>query len=140
MNSRENSSVKCVLSVCLSYFSLAFARRKSQRAVLHLCYAFVTPSLHPLHPPKQGVSPVFIGVVTPLHPIFQIFSQQIEYVEYMQPELVPENPLKKGVIQRLPSVFGGYHSIVDVRCRDNRGRQFICIFTSNLRQFLIISF
>ena len=31
----------------------------------------VTPLLHPLHPPKQGVSPVCIRVVTPLHPIFQ---------------------------------------------------------------------
>jgi hypothetical protein len=28
----------------------------------------VTPSLHPLHPPKQGARPVFIGVLTPLHP------------------------------------------------------------------------
>ena len=33
-------------------------------------------------------------------------------MEYLSPELVPENPLRK-------------FSIVDVRCRDNRGRQFI---------------
>jgi predicted transposase/invertase (TIGR01784 family) len=36
----------------------------------------------------------------------------IESVEYLTPELVPENPGKK-------------HSIVDVRCKDNRGRFFI---------------
>ena len=33
-------------------------------------------------------------------------------IEYLTPELVPENPLKK-------------YSIVDVRCKDERGRQFI---------------
>ena len=33
-------------------------------------------------------------------------------MEYLTPELVPENPLRK-------------FSIVDVRCRDNRGRQFL---------------
>ena len=37
---------------------------------------------------------------------------QIEHVEYMQPELVPENPGKK-------------NSIVDVRCRETGGRHFI---------------
>jgi predicted transposase/invertase (TIGR01784 family) len=36
----------------------------------------------------------------------------IESVEYLSPELVPENPLKK-------------YSIVDVRCKDNHGRFFI---------------
>lgn len=36
----------------------------------------------------------------------------IESLEYLPAELAPENPLSK-------------HSIVDVRCRDNRGRQFI---------------
>ena len=39
-------------------------------------------------------------------------EEEIESVEYLSPELVPENPLRK-------------FSIVDVRCRDNRGRQFI---------------
>ena len=39
-------------------------------------------------------------------------GEEIETVEYLSPELVPENPLRK-------------FSIVDVRCKDNRGRQFI---------------
>ena len=39
-------------------------------------------------------------------------GEEIESVEYLTPELVPENPLRK-------------FSIVDVRCKDNRGRQFI---------------
>ena len=37
---------------------------------------------------------------------------QIESVEYLTPEMVPDNPAKK-------------NSIVDVRCKDRRGRQFI---------------
>ena len=37
---------------------------------------------------------------------------QIESVEYLTPEMVPENPAKKD-------------SIVDVRCKDQQGRQFI---------------
>ena len=37
---------------------------------------------------------------------------QIESVEYLTPEMVPENPAKKD-------------SIVDVRCKDRQGRQFI---------------
>ncbi len=37
---------------------------------------------------------------------------QIESVEYLTPEMVPDNPSKKD-------------SIVDVRCRDQQGRQFI---------------
>ena len=39
-------------------------------------------------------------------------GEEIETVEYLTPELVPENPLRK-------------FSIVDVRCKDSRGRQFI---------------
>ena len=39
-------------------------------------------------------------------------GKQIEHVEYMSPELVPENPGKK-------------NSIVDVCCRETGGRQFI---------------
>ena len=39
-------------------------------------------------------------------------GEEIETIEYLSPELVPENPLRK-------------FSIVDVRCRDNRGRQFL---------------
>ena len=43
---------------------------------------------------------------------FKNDDEMIESVTYLQPEMVPENPLRK-------------NSIVDVRCRDNRGRQFI---------------
>ena len=39
-------------------------------------------------------------------------GRQIEHVEYLPSELVPETPVKK-------------NSIVDVRCKDNEGRQFI---------------
>ena len=39
-------------------------------------------------------------------------GQEVEQVEYLPAELVPENPVRK-------------NSIVDVRCRDNRGRQFL---------------
>lgn len=39
-------------------------------------------------------------------------GEEITHVEYLDPELVPQNPLRKD-------------SIVDVRCRDQRGRQFI---------------
>ena len=39
-------------------------------------------------------------------------GEEIESIEYLSPELVPENPLRK-------------FSIVDVRCKDNRGRQFL---------------
>jgi predicted transposase/invertase (TIGR01784 family) len=39
-------------------------------------------------------------------------GQQIEGVDYLTPEMVPDNPIKK-------------NSIVDVRCRDTQGRQFI---------------
>jgi len=39
-------------------------------------------------------------------------GKQIEHVEYLSPEMVPENPGKR-------------NSIVDVRCRDNGGRHFI---------------
>ena len=39
-------------------------------------------------------------------------GDEIEHIEYLPTELVPETPLKKD-------------TIVDVRCRDNRGRQFI---------------
>lgn len=39
-------------------------------------------------------------------------DEQIESIEYLTPELVPDNPLRK-------------NSIVDVRCKDTNGRQFI---------------
>ena len=43
---------------------------------------------------------------------FQTKEEEIQSVEYLTPEMVPENPLRK-------------FSIVDVRCKDQRGRQFI---------------
>lgn len=43
---------------------------------------------------------------------FENEEEEIQTVEYLTPELVPENPL-------------GKNSIVDVRCQDGRGRQFI---------------
>lgn len=50
----------------------------------------------------------FLNAMLPLdHP-----DEAITEVEYLSPELVPHNPLRK-------------HSIVDVRCKDRRGRQFI---------------
>jgi predicted transposase/invertase (TIGR01784 family) len=49
----------------------------------------------------------FLNALMPLEP-----GQQIERLEYLSPEQVPDNPAKK-------------NSIVDVRCVDNRGRQFI---------------
>ena len=43
---------------------------------------------------------------------FKTKEEEILTVEYLTPEMVPDNPLRK-------------NSIVDVRCRDQRGRQFI---------------
>lgn len=43
---------------------------------------------------------------------FETPEEEIKEIEYLTPELVPETPLKK-------------NSIVDVRCRDKRGRQFL---------------
>ena len=43
---------------------------------------------------------------------FKDADEEITWVEYLNPELVPLNPLRKD-------------SIVDVRCRDHMGRQFI---------------
>ena len=43
---------------------------------------------------------------------FQTPEEEITWVEYLNPELVPQNPLRKD-------------SIVDVRCKDKLGRQFI---------------
>jgi len=49
----------------------------------------------------------FLNAILPLNE-----GTYIESLEYLPAELVPENPLQK-------------YSIVDVRCRDNNGRQFI---------------
>jgi predicted transposase/invertase (TIGR01784 family) len=53
---------------------------------------------------------LLISFLNALMPLAE--NQRIEHVEYLPPELVPENPLRK-------------NSIVDVRCKDNYGRQFI---------------
>ena len=39
-------------------------------------------------------------------------GEEIDEIEYLPSEMVPENPLRK-------------FSIVDVRCRDKKGRQFL---------------
>ena len=51
-----------------------------------------------------------ISLINALLPLAD--DQQVESVEYLNPELVPETPTKKD-------------SVVDVRCMDMRGRQFI---------------
>ena len=49
----------------------------------------------------------FLNALLPLRP-----EESITDIEYLPSEMVPENPLRK-------------NSIVDVRCRDNKGRSFI---------------
>ncbi|MDR0692497.1 MAG: Rpn family recombination-promoting nuclease/putative transposase, partial [Prevotellaceae bacterium] len=49
----------------------------------------------------------FLNALMPLSP-----GQLIKSITYLSPEQVPDNPAKK-------------NSIVDVRCEDNHGRQFI---------------
>jgi predicted transposase/invertase (TIGR01784 family) len=49
----------------------------------------------------------FLNALMPFEP-----DQYIDSLEYLPAELVPDNPVKK-------------NSIVDVRCIDNYGRQFI---------------
>ena len=53
---------------------------------------------------------LLISFLNALMPLSE--DQLIEHIEYLSPEQVPENPLKK-------------NSIVDVKCVDNFGRQFI---------------
>ena len=53
-----------------------------------------------------------------------------EVIEYMDPELRPRNPLKKD-------------SVVDLRCRDARGRQFVVemqmMWTSEFKQRVLFN-
>ncbi len=68
----------------------------------------------------------FLNALLPFeHP-----DEEIRQVEYLNPELVPQNPLRKD-------------SIVDVRCRDMRGRQFIVemqmMWTSAYRQRVLFN-
>ena len=48
-----------------------------------------------------------LNALLPLAP-----EEEITDIEYLAAEMVPENPLRK-------------NSIVDVRCKDKKGRQFI---------------
>ena len=61
---------------------------------------------------------------------FESEEEKIKSVEYLNPELVPLNPLKKD-------------SIVDVRCKDSRGRQFIVemqmMWTSEYKQRVLFN-
>lgn len=61
---------------------------------------------------------------------FETEDELIKSVEYLNPELVPLNPLKKD-------------SIVDVRCKDSRGRQFIVemqmMWTSEYKQRVLFN-
>ena len=61
---------------------------------------------------------------------FENEEEEIQTVEYLTPELVPENPL-------------GKNSIVDVRCQDGRGRQFIVemqmLWTSAYKQRVLFN-
>ncbi len=55
----------------------------------------------------EGLAVSLLNALLPLDP-----GKQIEHLEFIPPELVPENPMKK-------------NSIVDVRCRETGGREFI---------------
>ena len=61
---------------------------------------------------------------------FESAEEEIKSVEYLAPELVPNNPLWKD-------------SVVDVRCRDGRGRQFIVemqmMWTSEYKQRVLFN-
>jgi len=52
-------------------------------------------------------------------------GKEIEHVELLPAELVPENPGKKGGTQDYRVSWEGDHSVVDVRCRETGGREFI---------------
>ena len=55
-------------------------------------------------------------------------EERIEHVEYLPSELVPQTPLRK-------------NSIVDVRCKDKRGRQFIVqmVWSSEFKQRVLFN-
>jgi hypothetical protein len=52
---------------------------------------YVTPLLHPSHPQKQGVRPVFIGDVTPVHPFFCFSLFVVFYPFSICTFFLPEN-------------------------------------------------
>lgn len=61
---------------------------------------------------------------------FESADEEIKNVEYLSPEMVPVNPLRKD-------------SVVDVRCRDGRGRQFLVemqmMWTSEYKQRVLFN-
>lgn len=61
---------------------------------------------------------------------FESEDEEIRTVEYLSPEMVPVNPLRKD-------------SVVDVRCRDGRGRQFLVemqmMWTSEYKQRVLFN-
>lgn len=61
---------------------------------------------------------------------FESEDDEIKTVEYLSPEMVPVNPLRKD-------------SVVDVRCRDGRGRQFLVemqvMWTSEYKQRVLFN-
>lgn len=67
----------------------------------------------------------FLNALLPLQP-----GEEITQIEYLPSDLVPENPLRK-------------YSIVDVRCKDSLGRQFIVemqmIWSSEFKQRVLFN-
>ncbi|MFR3328815.1 MAG: Rpn family recombination-promoting nuclease/putative transposase [Odoribacter splanchnicus] len=67
----------------------------------------------------------FLNALLPFGP-----DEEIEEIEYLPAEMVPENPLRK-------------NSIVDVRCQDKRGRQFLVemqmIWSSEFKQRVLFN-
>lgn len=61
---------------------------------------------------------------------FESAEEEVKWVEYLSPEMVPVNPLRKD-------------SVVDVRCRDGRGRQFLVemqmMWTSEYKQRVLFN-
>ena len=73
-------------------------------------------------------SDLLISFLNALLPLDQ--GQSIENIEYLSPEQVPDNPMKR-------------NSIVDVKCIDNHGRQFIVemqmIWTDSFRNRMLFN-
>jgi predicted transposase/invertase (TIGR01784 family) len=66
---------------------------------------------------------LLISLLNALLPLDE--GKQIEHLEYLPAELVPENPGKKGGAQNFRVFWEGDHSVVDVRCHETGGRVFI---------------
>ena len=66
---------------------------------------------------------LLISLLNALLPLDE--GKQIEHLEYLPAELVPENPGKKGGTQNFRVFWEGDHNVVDVRCHETGGRVFI---------------